>query len=75
MAVTLDELKSTAALLPMSDRAELVHHPLHTLEPYEEGAQAAWHALAQARLAEVRAGLVAGVPAEMVLESMRRPQS
>ena len=75
MASMLEEVKSTADLLPLSDRAELVLHLLHTLEPTEEVAQAEWHALAQSRLAEVRSGHVVGIPAERVLESMRRPQS
>ena len=73
MASTLEELKSTAALLPLSDRAELAHHLLRTLELAEEGVQAEWHALAQSRLAEVRDGYVVGVSAEMVLANMQRP--
>ena len=72
MASTLEELKSTAASLPLSDRAELAHHLLHTLELAEEGAQAEWHALARSRLAEVREGHVVGISAATVLASMQR---
>jgi hypothetical protein len=45
------------------------------LEPAEEGAAAEWLALAERRMVEVRAGQVIGVPAEQVLESLRRPRS
>lgn len=75
MAVSLDELKATTSALPLLDRAELAHHLLHTLEPAEEGAGAEWLELAAQRMAEIHAGKVVGIPAEQVLESLRRPRS
>lgn len=74
MPVSLAELKTTVSGLSLSDRAELAHYLLRTLEPTEEGAPAEWLALAEQRMAEVRAGRVIGIPATQVLESMRRPR-
>ena len=74
MAVSLDELKTTAAGLSPPERAELAAYLLHTLEPAEDGAAAEWLALAEGRMADVRAGRVVGVPAEQVLEGLRRPR-
>ena len=74
MSPKLEELKATLSGLPVPERAELAHYLLHTLEPVEEGAAAEWLALAERRLADIRAGRVVGIPAEEVLESMRRPR-
>jgi putative addiction module component (TIGR02574 family) len=74
MSATLEELKSTVSGLPVSERAELAHYLLHTLEALDEGAAAEWLALAERRMADVRAGRVVGIPAEQVMESLRRPR-
>ena len=74
MSTTLEDLKTTLASLPLPERAELAHHLLRTLEPIEEGAAAEWLALAERRMVDVHAGRVVGIPAEQVLESMRRPR-
>ena len=74
MSVTLEELKSTVSGLPMPERAELAHFLLRTLEAPDEGAAAEWLALAKQRMADVRAGRVVGIPAEQVMESLRRPR-
>jgi len=74
MSATLEELKSTASGLPLSERAELAHYLLHTLEAPDEGAAAEWLALAERRMDDVRAGRVAGIPAEQVMQSLRRPR-
>lgn len=74
MAALLEELKTAVSGLPLSERAELAHHLLRTLEPVEAGAAAEWLALAERRMADVRAGKVVGIPAEHVLESLRRPR-
>ena len=73
MTASLEELKTAAESLPPTERAELAAYLLHTLEPAEDGA-AEWLALAERRMADVRAGRVAGVPAEQVLDSLRRPR-
>jgi putative addiction module component (TIGR02574 family) len=73
MSPSLDELKTTLSGLPLSERAELAHFLLHTFEPSEEGAAAEWLALAERRMADAHAGRVVGIPAEQVLDSLRRP--
>lgn len=75
MTASLEELKTTASGLPLSERAELAHHLLRTLDSPEDGAVDEWLALAEQRMADVRAGRVVGIPAAQVLESLRRPRS
>jgi putative addiction module component (TIGR02574 family) len=74
MSPSMEELKTTLSGLPVPERAELAHYLLRTLDPAEEGAATEWLALAERRMAEVRAGRVVGIPAEEVLESLRRPR-
>jgi putative addiction module component (TIGR02574 family) len=74
MSAVLDELKTTVSGLSHSERAELARFLLHSLETPDEGADDEWRALAESRMAEVRAGSVVGIPAEKVMESLRRPR-
>jgi putative addiction module component (TIGR02574 family) len=74
MSATLEELKSTLSGLPIPERAELIHYLLHTLEADDEGAASEWLALAERRMTDIRAGRVIGIPAEEVMESLRRPR-
>ena len=74
MSATLEELKSTASGLPIPERAELAHYLLRTLEAADEGAAAEWLALAEQRMEDVRSGRVVGIPAEEVMQSLRRPR-
>ena len=74
MIATLEELKATVSGLPVPERAELVHYLLRTLEAPDEGAASEWLALAEQRMNDVRAGRVVGIPAEEVIQSLRRPQ-
>jgi putative addiction module component (TIGR02574 family) len=74
MSATLEELKSTVSALPVSERAELTHYLLHTLDTPDERAAAEWLALAERRMDDVRAGRVVGIPAEQVMQSLRRPR-
>ena len=74
MSATLEELKSTVSGLPVPERAELAQYLLHTLESPDEGAAAEWLAVAEQRMSDVRSGRVVGIPAEQVLESLRRPR-
>lgn len=67
MDATLEELKSTVSSLPVSERTELVHYLLRTLEAAEE-----WLALAEQRMVEVKAGRVIGIPVEQVMECLQR---
>jgi len=75
MNPTLQELKNSAAMLSASERAELVQFLLHSLdEPEDKEVRAEWLALAEQRMAEVRAGQVVGVPAEEVLRTLLEPR-
>ena len=70
MSPSLEELKVTPSGLPPAQRAELAQYLLRSLDQEEEGARVEWLALAERRMAEVRAGRVVGIPAEEVLKSL-----
>jgi putative addiction module component (TIGR02574 family) len=71
MTATLQQLKSAAAELPATDRAELARFLLLTLDEGEDAdARGEWLALAERRMAEVKAGNVTGIPADEVLRTL-----
>lgn len=76
MSLTLEELKSSAVSLPAGERAELVQFLLRSLDEPDEGqVRTQWLALAEQRMAEVRAGqVVAGIPADEVLKTLLEPR-
>ena len=74
MGATLEELKSTVSGLPVPERAELAHYLLLTLESANDGTADDWLAIAERRVNEIRTGQVTGIPAEQVIESLRRPR-
>lgn len=68
-------LKSELGRLPESDRAELAHFLLHTLEPSPEvdtDSDAVWEAELGKRLLEIRENTLVGEPAEQVFAEMRK---
>jgi putative addiction module component (TIGR02574 family) len=68
MRFSLQELKHASSNLPAEERAELAQFLLNSLEEQDEaGVRVEWLALAEKRMAEVRAGKVVGIPAEEVL--------
>ena len=73
MSPSLEQLKVTLSGLPAAERAELAEYLLHSLELEKETIKAEWLALAEQRMAEVRAGQVAGIPAELVLKNLLEP--
>jgi putative addiction module component (TIGR02574 family) len=74
MATTLDDLKSAASDLPVPERAELARYLLDSLDEGEQpAARADWLALAESRMAEVKAGSVVGIPADDVLRDLLEP--
>jgi putative addiction module component (TIGR02574 family) len=76
MIPSLQELKMAAASLPAPERVELANYLLHSLDDQEEeGAHAAWLALAERRMAEVRSGKVVGVPGQDVVKHLLGPRS
>lgn len=72
MSTSLADLKSSAARLPLPERAELAQYLLYSLDESEAGAADAWQLLAEQRLDEVKSGQVIGIPSEQVMESLRR---
>jgi putative addiction module component (TIGR02574 family) len=71
MSLNLQELKNAASDLPADERADLARFLLRSLdEPDEDGAHAEWLALAEQRMAELRAGKVVGIPAAEVLKTL-----
>jgi putative addiction module component (TIGR02574 family) len=74
MAFTLEQLKDAVADLPKPDRAELAQFLVRSLDDAEAAqVRAEWFALAERRMADVRAGKVVGIPAEDVLNGLLRP--
>jgi putative addiction module component (TIGR02574 family) len=71
MSISLEQLKETISTLPRTERAELAHFLLLSLEPEEDGAEAAWRAELERRDAEFRSGQVEGRPIQNVLARLR----
>jgi putative addiction module component (TIGR02574 family) len=71
MTTAVEQLKSQAGTLTGPERADLAYHLLTSLEPEEEGAEAAWHEEISLRVAEIRNGQTVGRPAEEVLDELR----
>ena len=72
---TLQELKNASSDLPAEERAELAQFLLRSLDdPDDEGTRGEWLALAEKRMADVRAGKVVGIPAEEVLKNLLEPR-
>ena len=77
MVRTPDSLESQLLRLPAADRARLAALLLESLEAAEGSAppadaDAAWAAEAERRLAELREGTVAGIPADEVFARVAR---
>ncbi len=71
MSPTIDQLKTTLAALPVSEREELADLLLTTLEPADPDAMDAWREELKTRMAEIRSGKVVGKPVEEVLARLR----
>ena len=71
MSPALEQLKNTLSGLPAPERAELAQYLLRSLDSEDEGdVKGEWLALAEQRMADVRSGKLAGIPAEEVLKSL-----
>jgi putative addiction module component (TIGR02574 family) len=57
--------------LSQAERAEVALAVLRSLEPAEEGTEAAWDAELARRTAEIRSGKVTGKPAEQLFAELR----
>lgn len=74
MSETLQELKIAVTHLAIPERAELAQFIIRLLDEGEEvEAHEEWLALAQQRMADVKAGRVVGIPAEEVLRTLLEP--
>jgi putative addiction module component (TIGR02574 family) len=71
MSPSLEQIKSTLSGLPISERAELAHFLLDSLESADEDVAEAWRAELARRVAEIRSGKVIGKPIEEVLARLR----
>jgi putative addiction module component (TIGR02574 family) len=71
MSSMLETWKTQLVNLSPSERAELAHFLLSSLEPEDEDAESAWDVEASRRVQEIRAGRVAGQPADELLEELR----
>jgi len=72
----VEKIKCQVLTLTIKDRAELAAFLLSSLEEDEEedpgAVEAAWDAELAKRLEEIESGTIVGLPAEQVLEEMRR---
>ena len=73
MSSFVEEIKTRLSSLPAAERAEVAQYLLRSLDAEEDGAKPEWLALAEQRMADVRAGRVIGIPAEDVLKSLMGP--
>jgi putative addiction module component (TIGR02574 family) len=71
MSTALDDWKARLASLSGPERAELAHFLLGSLEPEDEGAEAAWDEEASRRVREIRAGTASGRDADAFLAELR----
>jgi putative addiction module component (TIGR02574 family) len=71
MPGVVEQWKSHLGSLPQQDRAELAHFLLQTLEPEDEGVEAAWATEIARRVAQIRSGEAVGEPATQVFAELR----
>ena len=76
MPLTLEQLKDAASDLPLAERAELAQFLVGSLDESQVvDIRAEWLALAEERMADVKAGKVVGIPAEEVFKNLLGPDS
>lgn len=72
MTAVAEKLKTELSQLPESDRAELAHFLLRSLDEQDDAdAEAAWEAELGRRAKEIRSGSATGQPAEKVMAELR----
>ena len=71
MNEAVEQLKCQVGTLTVPEYADLAYFLLNTLEPEEEGAEAAWRVGIARRVAEIRSGQAVGRPADEVLAELR----
>jgi putative addiction module component (TIGR02574 family) len=71
MSSVIDQRKTHLIALPPSERVELAHFLLSSLDPDAEGVEAAWDAEASKRVAEIRSGRATGRPVDEFIGELR----
>ena len=71
MSTAIEHWKAQLATLSEGERAELALFLLSTLEPDDEGAEAAWDAEASRRVGDIRSGNASGRPLAEFLADLR----
>jgi putative addiction module component (TIGR02574 family) len=71
MTKAVEQLKSSAGALTVPERADLAYFLLTSMQPEEEGADAAWRMEIARRVAEIRSGQAIGRPVDEVLNELR----
>ena len=71
MNSVIDHWKTRLIALPPSERVELAHFLLSSLEPDDEGVEASWDAEASRRVAEIRSGRATGRPVDEFMAELR----
>jgi len=71
MSSYIDQWKTQLTSLSPGERAELAHFLLLSLEPQDEGIEAAWDAEASRRVEEIRSGNATGRPVDDLLAELR----
>jgi len=72
MTATTEKLMNELVTLPASERAEVAHYLLHSLDgETDSDAEAAWDAELARRADLIRSGRATGEPAEQVLAELR----
>ncbi len=71
MTEAVEQLKSKVGTLTVPERADLAYFLLTSLEPEEEGAEAAWRVESARRVAEIRSGQAVGRPVDEVLAELQ----
>lgn len=66
------ELSERAKSLPPEDRARLAEELLASLDPHEEGVEAAWDAELRRRIDSVEQGTVEMIPANEAFAAVRQ---
>ncbi len=71
MTETVEQLKSSTGALTLSERADLAYFLLTSMEPEDEGAEAAWRVEIARRVAEIRSGHAVSRSVDEVLVGLR----
>ena len=76
MSITAEKIRTELTSLSDSERAELAHFLIHSLDQgSDEDAETAWDAELARRAEEIKSGRASGEPAEKVFSELRAKYS